>query len=107
MTAYFTRLFEHVIDPAMPTAEEYMATNYKGVCIKNHADDANIIKCLKKTKYANYVNETETSTAVQLKSISKKFFDLCHNLFPDSSDSFANYNLKNCLSITGNLRGNL
>ena len=43
MTAYFTRLFEHIIDPAMPTAEEHMATNYKGVCVKNHADETDVI----------------------------------------------------------------
>ena len=43
MTAYFTRLFEKLVDPAMQDAEEHMAANYKGVCIKNHADDSSII----------------------------------------------------------------
>ena len=107
MTAYFTRLFENIIDPAMPTAEEHMASKYKGVCIKNNADDGSIIECLKKTKYAKFVNETETSPAIQLKSVSKKFSDLCYSLFPDSSNVDVNYNLKNCLSVTGNLRGKL
>ena len=43
MTAYFTKLFEHLVDPAMQNAEDHMKANYKGVCIKNHADDESII----------------------------------------------------------------
>ena len=99
MNSYYQRKIAHDLDSAISNGTAYMEKHHRHHCFRIVTNESKVVDCLSKSKYGSYVDKSESNPTIQLQKVSKKFHELCHQLFNTKGSI---YDLHNCLQITGN-----